>query len=58
MKWIKTAKTTVSANKYGSHPSLDHNGQQPGGRAAGRAFDQFRRRLLCARADDNFEHQT
>jgi hypothetical protein len=23
MKWIKTAKTSVSANRYSSHPSLD-----------------------------------
>src|SRR6266542_975046 len=30
MKWIKTAKTSVSANRYGSHPSLDHKGQQSG----------------------------
>jgi hypothetical protein len=30
MKWIKTAKTSLSAQKYGSHPSLDHKGQQSG----------------------------
>src|SRR5262245_48652216 len=57
MKWIKTAKTIVSANRYGPHPSLDHNGRQSGARAVSRAFDQFGRRLLCARADDDFEHQ-
>src|SRR5215475_9777656 len=24
MKWIMTAKTSISANRYGSHPSPDH----------------------------------
>src|SRR5262245_60077614 len=55
MKWIKTAKTNVSANRYGSHPSLDHNGRQPG---ASRSFHQFRRRLLRARPDNHFEQQS
>ncbi len=57
MKWIKTAKTSVNANRYSSHPSLDHNGQQSGESRLAAPSTSFVGRFLRTWANDDFEHQ-
>lgn len=56
MERIKTAKASVSANRYGSHPSLDHKGYQSGAsRSDATSTDLVADSGVWA---DDFRHQT